>query len=95
VETISLVIVAVAAIVVIVGVPMLRQAPQPPAAPAPLLSAVLDALPGGNCGACGNASCFAAALAVQEGRASTTVCTTGGAATAVRVARALGAHGRA
>jgi electron transport complex protein RnfB len=95
VETVSLIIVAVAAIVVIVGVPMLRQTPRTPPAPEPLLTAVLDALPGGNCDACGNGSCFAAATAVQEGRESSTVCTTGGAATAVKVAHALRAHGRA
>jgi len=91
----SIAVVAVAAIAVVVGVPMLRTSRRVPVAPEPVVSAVLDALPGGNCGLCGNDSCFAAACAVAAGSAPATVCVTGGPGTAVGVARALRAHGRA
>ena len=91
----SLIVVTAAAIAVVVGVPMTRPASRAPAAPEPVVSAVLDALPGGNCGACGNDSCFAAACAVASGRAPAIVCATGGPATAAGVSRALRAHGRA
>jgi len=91
----SIAIVAVAAIAVVVGVPMLRTSRRVPVAPEPVVSAVLDALPGGNCGACGNDSCFAAACAVAAGNAPATVCVTGGPGTAAGVARALRAHGHA
>ena len=53
------------------------------------LGAVLEALPGGNCGACGRASCFATAEAMLSGRAPATACTAGGATTALAVAAAM------
>jgi len=53
------------------------------------VGAVLEALPGGNCGACGRASCFATAEAIVTGRAPLTACTTGGTATALAVAAAM------
>lgn len=90
----SFVLVAAAAVVVVVGVPMLRPTARPPRVPEALVSAVLDALPGGNCGACGNDSCFAAACAVAAGRAPDAVCATGGSATAARVMQAKRDHGR-
>jgi len=40
----------------------------------PRVQAVLDVLPGANCGACGNPSCFSAAEAIAEGRAPITTC---------------------
>jgi Na+-translocating ferredoxin:NAD+ oxidoreductase RNF subunit RnfB len=53
---------------------------------------VLEVLPGGNCGACGNGSCFETASAIAGGRASRNVCAIGGAATAAAVASVLRSH---
>jgi Na+-translocating ferredoxin:NAD+ oxidoreductase RNF subunit RnfB len=91
----SFVVVALAAIAVVVGVPMLRPASRIPAPQQPLVTAILETLPGGNCGACGNDSCYGAARAVAAGRAPYSVCVTGGATTAAAVARVSRAHGRA
>lgn len=56
----------------------------------PRVQAVLDVLPGANCGACGNPSCFAAAEAIVEGRAPVTTCVAGGQSVADHVASTLG-----
>jgi Na+-translocating ferredoxin:NAD+ oxidoreductase RNF subunit RnfB len=58
----------------------------------PLVSDVLAALPGANCGACGCDSCFLAAKAIARGRRPSTICVTGGPATASAVAAVLRAH---
>lgn len=54
------------------------------------VEAVLAALPGSNCGACGNPSCFACAEAMVDGTTPVTACTAGGQATANAAADALG-----
>ena len=54
-----------------------------------LVSAVVDVLPGGNCGACGNDSCFDAALRIANGRLPASACVTGGEDTAEAVSAAL------
>jgi electron transport complex protein RnfB len=56
----------------------------------PNIEAILDALPGANCGACGNPSCFAAAEAIAAGRAPATTCMAGGRSTAQAIAALLG-----
>lgn len=56
----------------------------------PRVERVLSALPGANCGACGNPSCFAAAEAIVEGTAPVTACTAGGQSVADDVAEILG-----
>jgi len=56
----------------------------------PNIEAILDALPGANCGACGNPSCFAAAEAIAAGRAPATTCVAGGKSTAEAIAALLG-----
>lgn len=85
---ISLIVTAFAAIAVVIGVPMLRPRPRAVVVE-PRRAAVLNALPGGNCGACGNDSCFDAADAVATGRASASVCVAGGLRTAAAVTEAL------
>ena len=85
---------AVIAVAVLVGVPLLPRVRPRPSAPGLLVSEILDALPGGNCGACGNGSCFGTAVAVAEGRAPSSVCSAGGLATAARVASVLRKYGR-
>jgi electron transport complex protein RnfB len=57
----------------------------------PKVQAVLDALPGANCGACGNPSCFSAAEAIAEGRAPITTCIAGGQSVADHIAAVMGA----
>jgi electron transport complex protein RnfB len=86
--------VAIVAVVAVVGAPFLPRLRVRPPTPNPLVSEVLDVLPGGNCGACGNESCFGAAVAVAAGRAPASVCSAGGPATAAEVASVLGSHGR-
>jgi Na+-translocating ferredoxin:NAD+ oxidoreductase RNF subunit RnfB len=44
----------------------------------PKVEAILEALPGSNCGACGNASCFAVAEAIAAGDKPITTCVAGG-----------------
>jgi electron transport complex protein RnfB len=85
---------AIVAAAVIVGIPLLPRARRRPPTPGPLVSEVLDVLPGGNCGACGNESCFGAAVAVAAGRAPSSVCAAGGPATAAQVNAVLRKHGR-
>ena len=62
---------------------------RPPVPPDPVACAVLSALPGGNCAACGNESCYDAAVAVASGAAGADVCVTGGDETLQRVTDAL------
>ncbi len=56
----------------------------------PQVERTLASLPGANCGACGNPSCFAAAEAMVAGTLPVTGCTAGGQPTADAVAEALG-----
>jgi len=56
----------------------------------PSVEAILGALPGANCGACGNPSCFAAAEAIAAKRAPVTTCVAGGKSTAEAIAEILG-----
>jgi Na+-translocating ferredoxin:NAD+ oxidoreductase subunit B len=56
----------------------------------PKVQAILDALPGANCGACGNPSCYAAAEAMAAGRAPITTCVAGGQSVADHVASVMG-----
>jgi electron transport complex protein RnfB len=56
----------------------------------PKVQDVLDALPGANCGACGNPSCFGAAEGIAEGRLPVTTCIAGGQEVADAVAAAMG-----
>lgn len=56
----------------------------------PRVERVLAALPGANCGACGNPSCFAAAESMVAGSIPITSCTAGGQTVADAVADALG-----
>jgi Na+-translocating ferredoxin:NAD+ oxidoreductase RNF subunit RnfB len=90
------IVIAALAVAVVVGVPVLRPRHSVPKAPGHLVEPVLDVLPGGNCGACGNDSCFETATAIACGRAPYTACSAGGAATAKAVATVLGidAQGR-
>lgn len=90
---ITLTLVVAAALAGVVGVPMLASRRPRPGSQDPRVSAVLAALPGGNCGVCGNGSCFDAASAVAEGRAPDSVCVTGGSATAAAVREALAHSG--
>jgi Na+-translocating ferredoxin:NAD+ oxidoreductase RNF subunit RnfB len=82
-------VVAAATVVAFAALPRGRQ-PKPPDQ---LVSAVLAVLPGGNCGACGNGSCFEAATAVAAGRAPASVCAVGDERTAENVAAVLRSHG--
>ncbi|MDO3378155.1 RnfABCDGE type electron transport complex subunit B [Geoalkalibacter halelectricus] len=52
--------------------------------------ALLDALPGANCGACGYPGCSGFARALAEGRADPADCTPGGKETVAEIARILG-----
>lgn len=83
------ILLAIGTVAVVVGVPLLRPRRRAPVDPGPLAEAVLDVLPGGNCGACGNGSCFETAAAIAAGRASRTACAVGGAATTAAVASVL------
>lgn len=58
----------------------------------PRVEAVLAVLPGANCGACGNPSCFGAAEAIVAGTKPVNTCTAGGQAVADAVAELLGAE---
>jgi len=78
-----------AAVTAVLAVPLMRRAGRPPRDPGPVASAVLGVLPGGNCGACGNESCFDAAAAVASGKAPASICVTGGPQTARAVAHAV------
>ncbi len=56
----------------------------------PREAAILDALPGANCGACGQAGCSGYAKAVAEGRLAPNLCTPGGSSTLEAIAAILG-----
>lgn len=56
----------------------------------PRIEKVLSVLPGANCGACGNPSCFLAAEQVVDSKAPITLCTAGGQGVADALASALG-----
>jgi electron transport complex protein RnfB len=56
----------------------------------PLLEQVEQALPGGNCGACGVAGCNAYAQAVVQGSVPLNACIPGGQETASRIAEIMG-----
>jgi electron transport complex protein RnfB len=55
-----------------------------------MVAAVLKALPGGNCGLCGNDSCYVTARAIASGRVPLSACVAGGEATAAAVEASLG-----
>lgn len=56
----------------------------------PTISAITEALPGANCGACGFAGCSSCAKAIAKGKAKPDSCLAGGADAAVAVAEILG-----
>lgn len=58
----------------------------------PKVEAVFEALPGSNCGACGNPSCFAVAEAIAAGELPPDTCVAGGQAVANEVAAIVGAE---
>lgn len=58
--------------------------------PNPRLSSLTETLPGTNCGACGFASCFYAAQAVAENKASDFTCIAGGEEVATNVSKIMG-----
>ncbi|MBN1193711.1 MAG: RnfABCDGE type electron transport complex subunit B [Coriobacteriia bacterium] len=56
----------------------------------PKVEAVFEALPGSNCGACGSASCFAAAEAIAAGEKPVDTCVAGGQSVANSIAALMG-----
>ena len=80
----ALLLLAIVSIVVAV-----MRRPRIPRLPDALVSALLDVLPGGNCGACGNDSCFDAATRIASGELPAAVCVTGGEETAKAISAAL------
>lgn len=54
------------------------------------VESVLEALPGANCGACGNPSCFGAAEAIASGKQPVSACVAGGQDVADAVAGVMG-----
>lgn len=56
----------------------------------PKITAVLDALPGANCGACGFPGCEGLATAIAEGKAPANSCPIGGQPVAEKVAEIIG-----
>jgi len=56
----------------------------------PKYEAVMDALPGANCGGCGYVGCSEYAEAVVEGKADVSLCAPGGAGCAKRLAEIMG-----
>lgn len=56
----------------------------------PKEEAVLEALPGANCGGCGYPGCAGLASAIAKGEAATNACPVGGAAVAEKVAEIMG-----
>lgn len=56
----------------------------------PRIEAILEALPGSNCGACGNPSCFATAEHIAAGERPINACVAGGQAVADAVAAVMG-----
>ncbi len=55
----------------------------------PLVKAIYDVLPHGECGACGFPGCMPCAEAIAEGKAPTNACTVGGEEVAKRVEEVL------
>lgn len=88
-----LIVAGIAVLAVVLGVPIVRSRRAAASAEVPpLTTAILRVLPGANCGACGNASCFDAAREVSQGRAPSTLCVAGGSATSWAVAEVLRLH---
>lgn len=56
----------------------------------PKETAILEALPGNNCGGCGFAGCADCAKAIAEGKAAVTQCPVGGAPVAQEIASIMG-----
>ncbi len=56
----------------------------------PKVAAILSALPGANCGACGLPGCSGLAIAIYEGKAPCNACIPGGSATAQKIASIMG-----
>lgn len=56
----------------------------------PAVEAIFEALPGSNCGACGNPSCFAVAEAIAAGEKPANTCIAGGQSVANAIAAILG-----
>ena len=56
----------------------------------PKEEAVLDALPGNNCGGCGYAGCSGLAAAIVKGEAEVGSCPVGGAAVAAKIGAIMG-----
>jgi electron transport complex protein RnfB len=88
----TVLVVALFVVGVIAGLLFALRRPQTPPRRDALISAVLDALPGGNCGACGNDSCFDAAVSFASGQIRSSACVTGGEETTRAVEAVLGAH---
>jgi electron transport complex protein RnfB len=61
----------------------------------PREAAILEALPGANCGACGEAGCSAYAKGVAEGRLAPNLCTPGGNTSLTAIAVILGIEAEA
>ena len=58
----------------------------------PKVQHILDVLPGANCGACGNPSCFAVAEGIASGALQVTACVAGGQTVADHIAELMGAE---
>lgn len=56
----------------------------------PAVEAIFEALPGSNCGACGNPSCFAVAEAIAAGEKPVNTCVAGGQNAADAIAAIMG-----
>jgi Na+-translocating ferredoxin:NAD+ oxidoreductase RNF subunit RnfB len=56
----------------------------------PAVEAIFEALPGSNCGACGNPSCFAVAEAIAAGEKPANTCVAGGQPVANAIAAIVG-----
>ncbi|MBQ2752517.1 MAG: RnfABCDGE type electron transport complex subunit B [Firmicutes bacterium] len=56
----------------------------------PRVTAILECLPGANCGACGYPGCGGCANAIVEGKAPVTACPVGGAAAAAGIGEVMG-----
>jgi Na+-translocating ferredoxin:NAD+ oxidoreductase subunit B len=89
VREVVFIVLGICAVGLVFGVPFVRWLTRTPAPPNPLATAVLDVLPGGNCGACGSKSCFEAASAVARGAAPSSICAAGGQATSAAVSAVL------
>jgi len=59
----------------------------------PREAAIVEALPGANCGACGYPGCGGLAKAILEGRAPVNACSVGGAKVASKIAEIMGISG--